>query len=76
VWQKFFPDGPEYGQPENDQKTGQSENLPASGFPAPPLLDHTQYKTLTLKHQAADKQFEYSGTNAFTAKIKVVAPSH
>ena len=26
-----------------------------------------------LKHSADDKQFEYSGTNAFTAKIEAVA---
>jgi len=47
-------------------------NLPSPGFPAPPLLDHTQYRSVTLKHEAEDKQFEYSGTNGFTARIEAV----
>jgi hypothetical protein len=51
------------------------ENLPSPGFPAPPLLDHTQYRSVTLKHDAEDKQFEYSGTNGFTARIEAVAPA-
>jgi hypothetical protein len=51
------------------------ENIPSPGFPAPPLLDHTQYRSVILKHEAEDKQFEYSGTNAFTARIEAVAPA-
>jgi hypothetical protein len=51
------------------------ENLPSPGFPAPPFLDHTQYRSVILKHEAEDKQFEYSGTNGFTAKIEAVAPA-
>ncbi len=51
------------------------ENLPSPGFPAPPLLDHTPYRSVTLKHDAEDKQFEYSGTNGFTARIEAVAPA-
>ena len=51
------------------------ENLPAPGFPAPPFLDHTQYRTVILKHEAEQEQFKYSGTNGFTAKIEVVAPA-
>jgi hypothetical protein len=51
------------------------ENLPWPGFPAPPLLDHTQYRSVILKHEAEDKQFEYSGTNGFTARIEAVAPA-
>ena len=51
------------------------ENLPSPAFPAPPLLDHTQYRSVTLKHEAEDKQFEYSGTNGFTARIEAVAPA-
>ena len=51
------------------------ENLPSPGFPAPPMLDHTQYRSVILKHEAEDKQFEYSGTNAFTAKIEAVGPT-
>ena len=50
-------------------------NLPSPDFPAPPFLDHTQYRSVTLKHDAKDKQFEYSGTNGFTARIEVVAPA-
>ena len=51
------------------------ENLPAPGFPVPPLLDHTQYRSVILKHEAEDEQFEYSGTNGFTARIEAVAPA-
>ena len=51
------------------------ENLPWPGFPAPPLLDHTQYRSVILKHEAEDKQFEYSATNGFTARIEAVAPA-
>jgi len=51
------------------------ENLPSPTFPAPPFLDHTQYRSITLKHEAEDKQFEYSGTNGFTARIEAVAPA-
>ncbi len=51
------------------------ENLPSPGFPAPPFIDHTQYRSVILKHEAKDKQFEYSGTNGFTARIEAVAPA-
>jgi hypothetical protein len=51
------------------------ENLPSPDFPAPPFLDHTQYRSVTLRHDAEDKQFEYSGTNGFTARIEAVAPA-
>ncbi len=51
------------------------ENLPSPDFPAPPFLDHTQYRSVTLKHEADDKQFDYSGTNGFTARIEAVAPA-
>lgn len=48
-------------------------NLPAPGLPFPELSDHTQYKTVTLKHQAGEERFEHSGTNSFTAKVEAVA---
>ena len=32
-------------------------------------LDHTQYKSITNSHKSDDKEFAYSGTNGFTAKI-------
>jgi hypothetical protein len=51
------------------------ENLPSPGFPAPPFLDHTQYRSIIIKHEGEDKQFEYSGTNGFTARIEAVAPA-
>jgi len=51
------------------------ENLPSPDFPGPPYLDHTQYRSVFLKHEAEDKQFEYSGTNGFTARIEAVAPA-
>jgi hypothetical protein len=45
------------------------DNLPWPGFPAPPLIDHTQYKTIVLKHEGGEQQFDYSGSNGFTATI-------
>ncbi len=50
-------------------------NMPAPSFPAPEFQDHTQYRSVMLKHEAEDKQFEYSGTNGFTARIEAVAPA-
>jgi hypothetical protein len=50
-------------------------NLPSPDLPAPPFFDHTQYRSVTLKHDAEDKQFKYSGTNGFTARIEAVAPA-
>lgn len=50
-------------------------NMPAPSFPSPPFHDHTQYRSVLLKHEAEDKQFEYSGTNGFTATIEAVAPA-
>ena len=50
------------------------ENLPSPAFPAPPFLDHRQYRSVILEHVAEDKQFEYSGTNGFTARIEAAAP--
>ena len=44
--------------------------LPSPEFPAPPLLDHTQYRSITLRHESDDRKFEYSGTNGFTARIE------
>ena len=36
-----------------------------------------QYRSVILKHEAEDEdeQFEYSGTNGFTARIEAVAPA-
>lgn len=39
--------------------------------PAPPYIDHTQYKTTLLKHTSNDQSYEYTGTNGFTARIDV-----
>jgi hypothetical protein len=50
------------------------DNLPSPDFPGPPFNDHTQYRSIILKHEGKDKQYEYSGTNGFTAKIDVTAP--
>ena len=43
--------------------------LPARGFPAPPYLNHTQYKTIALVHDSESGKFDFSGTNGFTAEI-------
>lgn len=43
--------------------------LPAAGFPAPPYLNHTQYKTIALVHDSEDEKFDYTATNGFTAEI-------
>jgi hypothetical protein len=48
-------------------------NLPWPGFPAPPLNDHTQYKTIVLKHDGEERSFDHWGTNGFTANIEVTA---
>jgi hypothetical protein len=45
------------------------QNLPAQNLPFPRLIDHTQYKSITLNHDSEDKKYSYSGTNGFTAKI-------
>ena len=39
------------------------------------MLDHTQYRSVILTHEAEDHQFEYSGTNGFTARIEAVGPA-
>lgn len=44
-------------------------NLPAPTFPAPSFLDHTQYRTIMLRHDSAEQKFEHSGTNGFTARL-------
>lgn len=49
------------------------ENLPAPGLPFPEFHDHTQYRTITLKHDAGDESFDYEGTNSFTARVEEVA---
>lgn len=51
------------------------ENLPSPGFPTVTMLEHTQYRSVILKHEAVDKNFDYSGTNGFTASINAAAPS-
>jgi hypothetical protein len=48
-------------------------NLPSPGFPTVPMHDLTQYRSVILKHDGEDKQFEYSGTNGFTANVEAVA---
>jgi hypothetical protein len=45
------------------------DNLPWTGFPGPPLLDHTQYKSVVLKHEGGEEAFEHSGTNGVTARF-------
>jgi len=55
-------------------KTGEPikvAGLPWPSFPAPPFLDHTQYRTILLKHESKGQAFEHKGTNSFTAKIDV-----
>ena len=47
------------------------QNLPAEGLPFPRLNDHTQYKSVTLQHDSEDKEFSYSGTTGYTAKLDV-----
>jgi len=47
-----------------------TEGLPHADFgKAPPYLEHTQYRTVALKHQGGEQRFDYSGTNAFAARI-------
>ena len=53
----------------------QIANFPSPSFPAPPFLDHTQYRAVVLKHEGEDRPFDYTGTNGFTARIEAVAPT-
>lgn len=50
-------------------------NMPYERFPSPAFADHTQYKSVILKHESKDKKFEYKGTNAFTAELVAVSSS-
>lgn len=47
-----------------DGKPIRIQNLPAAY-----TVGHTQYKSITNSHKSDDKEFAYSGTNAFTSKI-------
>lgn len=53
----------------------QVTGLPAQGFPGLPYLNHTQYKTVTLIHNGDQEQFEFSGTNGYTAEIDATRES-
>lgn len=37
----------------------------------PMLRDHTEYKSVTLKHQSDDREFSYTNTNGLTSKINI-----
>jgi len=52
-----------------------ASGLPAQGFPAPPYLDHTQYKTVVLTHDGENEEFEFSKSNGFTARIDASSES-
>ncbi len=45
------------------------QNISAQNVPLPLLIDHTQYKSITLSHDSKDKKFSYSGTNGLTARL-------
>jgi hypothetical protein len=45
------------------------QNTSAQNVPLPLLIDHTQYKSITLSHDSKDKKFSYSGTNGLTARL-------
>jgi hypothetical protein len=47
------------------------ENLPAKGFPGPPFLDYTLYRTVELKHAGGKGAFRHSGTSGHTTRIDV-----
>ena len=53
----------------------QIDNLPFPGFPAPPFNDHTQYKTIALKHEGGSEKFDHTETNGFTANIRADSKS-
>ncbi|MFQ6104749.1 MAG: DUF1326 domain-containing protein [Candidatus Glassbacteria bacterium] len=53
-----------------DGKPIKIQNLPAQGAPGPKVIDHTQYKSITLDHQSEDKKFRYSHTNGFTGRLE------
>lgn len=49
------------------------QNLPAEGFPGPAFLDHTQFKSVHLVHTGKGEEFDYEGTNGFTARVATVS---
>lgn len=49
--------------------------VPAHGFPGLPYLNHTQYKTITLRHNSAGESYSFSGTNGYTAEIDASSES-
>ena len=53
----------------------QLKNIPVHGFPAPAFHGAEQYKSVTLNHQGDDKNYNYSGTNGFVAKINATGKS-
>ncbi len=49
------------------------QNISAQNVPLPLLIDHTQYKSITLSHDSKDKKFSYSGTNGLTARLEATS---
>ena len=49
--------------------------LPAHSFPGLPYLDHTQYKTVTLRHDSQKEKFNFFETNGYTARIDASSDS-
>ncbi len=49
-----------------DGKPIKIQNLPLLA-----LADHTQYKSITNRHQSTDKEFSYSATNGLTSTIDI-----
>lgn len=51
------------------------QGLPAHGFPGLPYVNHTQYKTVALIHESENENYNFSGTNGYTAEIDASSDS-
>jgi hypothetical protein len=40
-------------------------------LPNPAYQDYTQYRSVVLRHESADRKFSYSGTTGFTSTMDV-----
>ena len=56
-----------------DGKPIRIQGLPVPEFPGPPFLDFTQYRSVRLNHKGGEQQFDYTGTNGYTARIDAAA---
>lgn len=47
------------------------QNLPVPGTPFPPFHDHTQYRSIHLRHRSEGREFSHSGRNGFVSRVEL-----